>query len=135
VTGIIVFAHGSTIASANDAVRAVTAELAQREGYGLTETAFLDCARPTLDDAVQSLLEKGAGHIVVIPYFLTLGVHLQQDLPRLVDEIRTRLGGAGEGVSIEVTDPLDGHPALVEIVADRARGAVHGGSRSASPAR
>lgn len=132
MTGIIVFAHGSTIASANDAVRAVTAGLAERGGYPLTETAFLDCAPPTLADAVQSLLAQGAGRVIVIPYFLTLGVHLQHDLPRLVEEIRSGLRGV---VSIEVTDPLDGHPALLDIVADRARGAIYGGSRPASQAR
>ena len=32
MTGLIVFAHGSTIESANDAVHSVTAELARRTG-------------------------------------------------------------------------------------------------------
>ncbi len=129
MTGIILFAHGSTIDSANDAVRAVTAEVARRGGHRLTETAFLDCAPPTLSDAVKSLMAKGAGRIVVIPYFLTLGVHLQRDLPRIVRDIES----IHPGVRIEVTEPLDGHPALLDIVTDRAERALHGGSRSASP--
>jgi len=129
VTGIVLFAHGSTIESANDAVRSVTTGLARRGGYQLTETAFLDCAPPGLSDAVKSLIEKGAGKIVVVPYFLTLGVHLQRDLPRIVREIES----VHPGVRIEVTEPLDGHPALLDIVADRAERALNGGSDPASP--
>ena len=114
MTGIVVFAHGSTVASANDAVHAVTAELARRTG-ALVESAFLDCAPPKLADAVGALAARGVSRIIVIPYFLTLGVHLQRDLPRIADELR----GIYQGVGIEITEPLDGHPALLEILIDR----------------
>jgi sirohydrochlorin ferrochelatase len=114
MTGIVVFAHGSTVESANDAVRAVTAQLAERTG-DLVETAFLDCAPPTLADAVRLLAEKGITRIVVIPYFLTLGIHLQRDLPRIADNLRSIY----PDVSIEITEPLDGHPALLEVLVDR----------------
>ena len=128
MTGIVLFAHGSTIASANDAVRSVTAGLARRFAEARFETAFLDCAPPTLADAVNSLITMGSDRIVVIPYFLTLGVHLQHDLPRIVREIES----IHPGVVVEVTEPLDGHPALLDIVADRAARALNGGSRPAS---
>jgi sirohydrochlorin ferrochelatase len=114
MTGIVLFAHGSTVESANDAVHAVTAELARRTGEWV-ETAFLDCVPPRLADAVGTLVTKGATRIVVIPYFLTLGIHLQRDLPRIADELRRIY----EGVDIDVTEPLDGHPALLEILVDR----------------
>jgi sirohydrochlorin ferrochelatase len=120
MTGIVLFAHGSTVESANDAVRAVTAKLSQRTG-DLVETAFLDCAPPKLPDAVAALAAKGVSRIVVIPYFLTLGIHLQRDLPRIAEELRRIY----QGVSIEITEPLDGHPALVEILTDRWKNARH----------
>jgi sirohydrochlorin ferrochelatase len=116
MTGVILFGHGSTVESANDAVRAVTAEFARRGGCALTGTAFLDCAPPTLADEVSRLVTAGATRIVVVPYFLTLGIHLQRDLPNIIEKIRERVQ-----VPIEVTEPLDGHPALVEIVLERAR--------------
>jgi sirohydrochlorin ferrochelatase len=116
MTGIILFGHGSTVESANDAVRTVTAEFARRGGYELTGTAFLDCAPPTLGEEIARLVGAGASRIIVVPYFLTLGIHLQRDLPNIIEKIRER-----ERVPIEVTEPLDGHPALVEIVLERAR--------------
>lgn len=128
MTGLIVFAHGSTLDAANESVRAVASEVAARGGYGLVETAFLDCAQPDLPTAVASLASQGADRIVVIPYFLTPGIHMRRDLPGIVDELHR----IHSGVRIEVTAPLDGHPALIEIVLERAEEAVYGGSRSAS---
>jgi sirohydrochlorin ferrochelatase len=118
MTGYVVFAHGSSVESANEAVRAVTAQLRERGGYPAVETAFLEGGRPDLGGAVEALTSRGAQSVVIIPYFLTLGLHLQRDLPRLIKEIE----GAHPGLSIAVTPPLDGHPAMVDALLDRAQG-------------
>lgn len=110
------FAHGSSVESANESVRAVAQSLARSAGYQLIESAFLECAAPDLAAAIARLVEQGARRVLVIPYFLTLGLHLQRDLPRIVAEIRRDL----PHIEIAVTEPLDGHPALVEVLADRA---------------
>jgi sirohydrochlorin ferrochelatase len=117
MTGYIVFAHGSSVESANDAVRAVTCEMARRGGYQAVETAFLEGGRPDLAGAVDKLAERGLSKVVVIPYFLTLGLHLQRDLPRLIQKLKQ----SHPGIEIEVTQPLDGHPAMVDALVDRAR--------------
>ncbi len=119
-TGYIVFAHGSSVESANQAVRAAARELAQAGGYGQVIAAFLEGGKPDLASAAGELASRGVSHIVVIPYFLTLGLHLQRDLPRLIGEARRD----HPGLEIEVTPPLDGHPAMVEALLDRARSSV-----------
>ena len=119
-TGIVIFAHGSSVASANDAVRAVAADVARAGGFELLEAAFLEQGSPDLAGAVARLVERGAARVVVIPYFLTLGIHLQRDLPRIVEE----LSRVHNGVRIDVTEPLDGHPALRDILLARVRQAL-----------
>jgi sirohydrochlorin ferrochelatase len=71
------------------------------------ETAFLE-AQPGLAEAVARLAGSGATRILVVPYFLTLGIHLQRDLPAIVEQ----LAQAHQNVEIRITPPLDGHPAL-----------------------
>lgn len=119
-TAIIVFAHGSSVPSANDAVRAVTAQLAAAGGYNVVDTAFLESARPDLGESVAALAAQGATDILVLPYFLTLGIHLRRDLPRIVGE----LSRIHRGVRIQVGEPLDGHPALAQILLERAQQAL-----------
>jgi sirohydrochlorin ferrochelatase len=115
-TGIIVFAHGSRIEPANEAVRSVAADLARAGNFPHVQAAFLELGQPSLAAAVTILLSKGVARILVIPYFLTLGMHLERDLPRLVDAIAQ----AHPGLEISVTPPLDGHPALLQALLDRA---------------
>jgi sirohydrochlorin ferrochelatase len=119
-TGYIVFAHGSSVESANEAVRSVARDLAQAGGYGQVVAAFLEGGRPDLSSAAGELSARGVSRIVVIPYFLTLGLHLQRDLPRLIGEARRE----HPGLEIEVTPPLDGHPAMLAALLDRAREAA-----------
>ena len=125
MTGFIVFAHGSRIESANQAVRDIAAKMAASRGE-MVEAAFLELGQPDLTGAAALLVTRGASHIVVIPYFLTLGTHMQRDLPRLAQEAVRQNGG----VEIQVTSPLDGHPALLEALLDRANEALAGKDRA-----
>jgi len=118
-TGIVIFGHGSSVPSANDAVVRVAAEAALAGSFALSETAFLEVS-PTLREATAKLVGRGAQEILVIPYFLTLGIHLQRDLPRIIEELSIEFGG----LPMRVTPPLDGHPALSGIVVDRVREAM-----------
>jgi sirohydrochlorin ferrochelatase len=115
--GIAIFAHGSSVASANEAVRAVADRVARQGGFPLVEAAFLEQGSPDLAEAVARLVARGASKILVAPYFLTLGLHLQRDLPRIVADI-SRIQ---PGVEIRVTPPLDGHAALEQALIERAR--------------
>jgi sirohydrochlorin ferrochelatase len=89
-TGYVVFAHGSRIEAANQAVREVASELARAGLFDQVAAAFLELGDPDLDGAVAQLAQRGVERIVVIPYFLTLGTHLERDLPRIVAEISNR---------------------------------------------
>ncbi len=112
----MIFAHGSSVASANEAVEKVAAEAAAAGGFSLYETAFLD-ALPNLRMAAGKLMERGAERIFVVPYFLTLGIHLKRDLPNLVKELEAE----HPGVEMKIAPPLDGHPGLSRILAERAQ--------------
>ncbi len=115
-TGYVVFAHGSSIESANEAVREVAARFAKVGGLELVIAAFLEGGQPSLIDAVDALVKREANQVIVVPYFLTLGLHLQRDLPVLVERARR----AHPGLEIVVREPLDGHPGMVDVLLDRA---------------
>lgn len=125
MTGLILFAHGSPVEAANEAVRVVVGGIRRQGIYDAVEASFLDSAPPNLPDAVRQMITAGVTQIIVVPYFLVPGLHITKDLPRIVRELR----GIYQGVPIEVTESLDGHPAVLEAVLDRAKNA-YGGSNS-----
>lgn len=116
MTGFVVFAHGSRIDSANASVHSMAAALEQ-EGYSPAVAAFLELAHPDLAEAVGLLASRGVRRIIVLPYFLTMGIHLTRDLPRIARELESIY----KEVEVIVTEPLDGHPALLQILRERAQ--------------
>ena len=119
MTGFIVFAHGSRIESANQAVRDVAMRMAAT-GQHVVEAAFLELGQPDLAGATRLLISRGAKRVVVLPYFLTLGTHMQRDLPGLARDASRANGD----IEMQITSPLDGHPALVQALLDRASEAL-----------
>jgi len=116
-TAIVVFAHGSSVEAANEGVRAMTAELARRGDFSLTDTAFLEMAKPDLPASAERLIAAGARRLLIVPFFLTLGIHLRRDLPGIVDQLRI----IHPGVDFQIAPPLEGHPSLVDVMLGRAR--------------
>jgi len=116
-TGIVVFAHGSSVESANEAVRVTARRIEDNGEFALVATCFLEGGKPDLPTAVESLLTAGASKILVVPYFLTVGLHLKRDLPELIASVRAQ----HPDLQISVTPPLDGHPQLGQILLERAR--------------
>jgi sirohydrochlorin ferrochelatase len=116
-TGIVIFAHGSRIEAANEAVRTIAEKFARAGGHSNVQAAFLELGQPDLSGAVDRLAAAGVRKVLIIPYFLTLGIHLERDLPALIAEIGRRY----PWLQVTASAPLDGHPALIEVLLDRAR--------------
>ena len=120
-TAIIVFAHGSKVKEANETIARLARELSSSTGLP-ANAAFLDVAQPDLNAAVASAVRAGARKVLIVPCFLVFGVHVREDLPRLVG----LLEAAHPGVEIAVSQPLEGHPGLAKILASRVRQALAG---------
>lgn len=121
-TAIILFAHGSAVAEANDQVGALAEEISRRAGCP-AGGAFLEMAQPDLSAAVASFAKAGVRRIVVVPYFLSLGVHVRKDLPKLIDEQRALF----PGVEILAGQPLEGSPGMATLILDRVREVLKSG--------
>jgi sirohydrochlorin ferrochelatase len=121
MTGIIVFAHGSRVEAANEAVRKVAAALREAGGFAAVEAAFLELGSPDLMGAAERLVAAGVERVIVTPYFLTDGLHMERDLPPLIEKISKKYNG----LQIAVSNTLDGHPGLVTALLARALSAIH----------
>lgn len=122
-TALLLIAHGSREEQANADLRHVAAELRRREEFAIVEAAFLELAEPDIDTAGSRCVDMGADRVVLVPYFLSAGVHVRRDLA----EARGRLGDRFPGVDFELAEPLGRHPLLVEVVLERARSWARGG--------
>jgi sirohydrochlorin ferrochelatase len=116
-TALLLIAHGSRQEEANADLHHLAAQMRQRGPYSIVEPAFLELAEPTITQAAERCVERGARRVILLPYFLSAGVHVRRDLQ---DHCR-RLGEHFRNVSFLLAEPLGRHPLLVDVVADRAR--------------
>ena len=114
-TGIILFAHGSKVEDANQGVRDLARRVREAGPYHHVRAAFLELAQPDLNAAVAEAAEAGLQRVVVIPYFLTEGIHLRRDLPNLIAPLKQ----AHPRLAIEVGQSLEGHPLMASIILGR----------------
>jgi sirohydrochlorin ferrochelatase len=114
-TAILLFAHGSRVEEANRSVRELARDVERRGPYTYVRPAFLELARPDLATAVHEAAEAGFRRVIIIPYFLTLGLHLRRDLPSLVEAEKQKFSD----LEIVVGQPLEGHPLMTTIIFER----------------
>jgi sirohydrochlorin ferrochelatase len=114
-TAVILIAHGSRNPEANDDLHALTSEL--RRDREIVEPAFLEIATPTIDDAARQCVEQGAKRVILTPYFLSPGIHVERDLVNHCG----RLAENFPDVQWRLAKPIGRHPLVREIVLDRIR--------------
>lgn len=82
---LILIAHGSRREASNEEVRALAAKLARlSRSFDSVTCAFLELAEPSIPDGIEACVQQGAKEIVILPYFLSAGRHVAEDIPALV---------------------------------------------------
>ena len=113
---LLLIAHGSRRAEANEDLNHLAAQMRLRGGFTLVQTSFLELTQPTIAEGGERCVEAGARRVVMLPYFLSPGVHARDDLRAAQDELSARF----PTVEFLLAQPLGRHPLLVELVAQRA---------------
>jgi sirohydrochlorin ferrochelatase len=118
-TALLLIAHGSRNEDANADLRHVAAGLLAR-GFDMVEACYLEAATPNVDSGGARCVEQGASRVILVPYFLSAGVHVRRDLAAA----RDRLAARYPAVEFGLAEPLGRHPLLLDVVAERAREAA-----------
>jgi len=115
--GVIVVDHGSRRAASNAQLETFAAAYAAATGRVIVEAAHMELAEPTIGDAFSKCVERGATFVVIAPFFLSPGRHIQEDIPNLVAEAAQAHGG----VKYLISAPIGLHPLMTEVIDSRVR--------------
>ncbi|GAC1344021.1 MAG: CbiX/SirB N-terminal domain-containing protein [Isosphaeraceae bacterium] len=114
---VLLIAHGSREPSANDDLKALALRLAGLEMYSIVEFCFLELAEPDIATGGSVCVSRGADRVLMIPYFLSSGIHLRRDLAQARDELSARF----PAVDFRLAGALGPHRLLDQIVLERVR--------------
>ncbi len=110
---LLIVAHGSRRVQSNDEVRALTRVVAERASaqYDKVDCAFLELAEPLIPAGVEALIEAGADDITVVPYFLSAGRHVVEDIPAEVAKVTLP-----DGVGVRIAPYVGESGAMVDLL-------------------
>lgn len=79
--GILICGHGTRKERGAKAFEEFASRFAAQSGEYEVEYGFLELSEPDFETGVKRLVEKGVSEIIAIPVFLFTGVHIQKDIP------------------------------------------------------
>lgn len=124
-TALLLIAHGSRQEEPNADLLYVAAGLRAR-GWTIVEASFLELAEPGIAESGARCVAQGAECVILVPYFLSAGVHVRRDL----SAARTKLAERFPAIDFRLAEPLGQHPLLLDVVAERVRQADNRNARS-----
>lgn len=114
---VLLIAHGSRRAEANAELHTVAKSLADRGRYSVVRVSYLELAEPSIAEGGASCVEAGAAEVILLPFFLSPGRHVVEDLTAARDALRERF----PAVQFTLAGALGSHPLILDALADRAR--------------
>ena len=119
---LLIVAHGSPRAEANEPVLRLEDQVRGRGAFPLVVVGYLDCNEPDIPTAIELCVSGGAEEIVAVPWFLHSGRHFLLDLPAFFDDAMHR----HPGLTIRMGDYAGHLPRMREVILARVREAVGG---------
>ena len=121
---LLIVAHGSRRETSNEEVRQITRQVSEVAGddFGLVASGFLELADPSIPDGIQRCIDAGAAEVVVLPYFLSAGRHVAEDIPAEIRLAQDR----NPGIRISQAPYLGSAEGVGELLLGLARDIVDG---------
>ncbi|MDR2700761.1 MAG: sirohydrochlorin nickelochelatase [Nitrososphaerota archaeon] len=118
--GLILIGHGSKLPHNRENLEKIAEVLRSRGKFQVVDIAFMVRDAPTVNEAVDLIVEKGVSKIVLIPAFLAAGVHTTKDIPGLIGvkerepQLKTR------GVELVYGEPIGSDERIADILEEKA---------------
>jgi sirohydrochlorin cobaltochelatase len=126
--GILLVGHGSSKKYNYELVNNIAARIAETNPDFKVRCAYMWMSDPAIPEALDRFREDDIDSIVVLPLFLTRGVHIDEDIPRILNLPRGEKKGIFHLVSREIplilADPIGQNPVLADLMEDNAQKAL-----------
>ncbi|MBU9719871.1 MULTISPECIES: sirohydrochlorin chelatase [Bacillaceae] len=81
---VVYAGHGSRTESGNRTFTSFVNRVTEKVDVPIQEIGFLESATPSIPDAIETAVRRGATSITVMPVLLMPGVHVNEDIPDII---------------------------------------------------
>ena len=113
--GLLLVGHGSREPFGLEEFLATSRLVAEMAGSVPIESAFLEFANPMIAVGLRNLVHRGVRRVTVVPLLLFAAGHAKRDIPAAVAAAAAEHAEISPAITVEQTDHLGCHEALVEL--------------------
>ncbi|OEH85740.1 hypothetical protein BHU72_02870 [Desulfuribacillus stibiiarsenatis] len=114
---LLVLGHGSRTIEAQNIFNRLVDLIREKSDFEIVKGCSMENSTPTFEEAVEELVESGHHHIVLAPLFIYRGVHIQEDIPNTILELKKKY----PNLEFHMTDVIGADDRIAEIMIDRIR--------------
>ena len=122
----VYISHGSRSEQGNKMFESFIEKVISSGQSTVAAYGYLENARPTIFESVESCILKGATSVTVVPVLLLPGIHANEDIPGELDKVRQRYPER----EIFYGEPLGINDTILEIVLNRLKAQGFAGKES-----
>jgi len=115
MVGILILAHGSKRQETEKIMDSLIEKVKRKTGEELVYPAYLQFSEPNIEKGVEHIIEKGAKSIKIVPMFLFDGVHVTQDIPNEINEIKAKY----PDIEIKISKHIGDDDKFADIIVER----------------
>ncbi len=114
---LLIIAHGSRRAASNDEVKLLAEKVsASMSSDDIVKVAFLELGLPSIPEEINKFIDSNVNELLVLPYFLSAGVHVAKDVPEIIGAAMAQ----SPGKNFKILPHIGAMDAMVEVVASAA---------------
>ncbi|HOZ43121.1 MAG TPA: sirohydrochlorin nickelochelatase [Methanoculleus sp.] len=126
--GMLLVGHGSKLPYNKELIETTAAIIAGKTDEYLVKPGFMSINAPTVEEQLAAFRREDIDMLVVVPLFLARGIHIEQDIPRLLGlapGVRTgEFQLNGKAVPLVYANPIGSDPLLAELMLKNASDAI-----------
>ena len=100
------------MAEANQELVDLAKKIPLTQGLTHVQAAYLEIAQPDISSGIALCVQAAVQRIVVVPYFLSQGMHVQAHIPEQVEAGKQKY----PKISFVLTKPVGSSPRMVDLV-------------------
>jgi sirohydrochlorin ferrochelatase len=89
-TAVLLVGHGSRAKGFDKAMTSLAKSLKKSAPYRDVSCAFLEIVSPSIPEAIDRAVERGAKTLKLLPYFVHLGNHVKKDIPEIIKRAKKK---------------------------------------------
>ena len=109
--GVLIISHGSRHPQTKRELEALTAEIGKLNPGFYVAYAFLEIESPSIPAGIECCIKAGADQVLILLNFLNSGKHVDEDIPRIIDDAKKRY----PAVRFKISRPIGLHPGIIKL--------------------